>query len=654
MSGKARNSFKGSFRILDIIIILIFLAIAAFSINLFRLDLTRTINLQNVKPVGTVIIKKNIVQRRHSSRLLWDRLSNDSPVYIGDVIRIANISAATLNIEENSIDLDENTMVRITRAADGESLQINLRGGTLSLAAGSGKGVVIDFNGKQVQTAPGTVISAASGADGQVSLQVNRGSAQFIGEGAGREIGTGMAVTMDANGNELRQRKAVVTTPFPNARYLKNRAEPSVVRFSWSRINLDPSQSLRLEIGTDSNFSQVISTQNDLNNQAQVLLDSGVWYWRLSFEDTVLASSSLTIADGSGLELESPASNRPISYYDELPDINFQWKGVEEAVSYTVEISDTPDFTSVRRVNSSATSLRQSGFSEGMWYWRVRPVFPSVYAGTASYSSPSSFRIEKSDVPLDEISLAQLLESLSSDEAPPDDTTQISAEVVVPAVNLLSPADGNSIAGLTALRTPTVFQWDTEAEITSSRFVISSNSNPLQGRSVVTRLNPGRTIRVDSLQAGTWYWTVEIQTADGASASQPRRLVVQAIPPLPAPGGMSPERNRSFNDDYLKTNISINFRWNAVQGANAYIFTLYRQTSSGRRQIDQSTVNSANYTFSNLSQLERGTFVWQVEAVNRRNGVIEQRGRVGESVFALNFQSPLPVQIEDTGILYGN
>jgi len=651
MSGKAHKSFKGSFGILDIVIILAFLAVAAFSVYLFMLDLMRTVNLQNVKPAGTVIIKKNIVQRRHSNRLLWDRLANDSPVYIGDVIRIADISAATLNIEENSVDLDENTMVRITRAADGESLQLNLRGGTLSLAAGSGRGVVIDINGKQVQTAPGAIISAASGADGRVSLQVNRGSARFITEGAGREIVSGQAVTMDANGNELPQRMVVVVSPSRNARYLKETVEPFAVNFSWNRINLDSSWALRLDIGMDRNFNQIFRTVNDLNNQAQVLLDSGLWFWRLSFENTVLSSGSFTIMDSS-LELQSPALNSLFPYYDEPPVINFQWKRAEEAVSYTIEISDTPDFAQVKfRAESSAAFLRQPGLGEGSWYWRVRPVFPSVYAGTASYSRPSSFRIEKSETP---VSHEQLFDSPPDDEVPPDDEPQISVEAVIPTVNLLSPANGSSIAGLTALRDPTTFQWDTEAVITRSRFIISSNPNPLQGRPAVERSNPGRTIRIDSLGAGTWYWTVEVRTADGLTLNAPpRRLVVQAIPTLPAPGGMSPQRNRVFDYDYLKSNRNINFRWNAVQGANAYIFTLYQQTTSGRRII-QSTVNGTAYTLSNLSQLDRGTFVWQVEAVNRRGSTVEQRGRAGESVFVIDFQLPLPVQIEDTGTLYGN
>jgi len=651
-------SIKNNFRILDLFIIVIFLLIAAFSLNLFWLDLMQTVNLQNVEPVGTVVVRKNTVQRRHSNRVLWDRLSYESPVYLGDLIRVAEISAATLNVEDNGIDLEENTLVRITRSSDGESLQLNLREGTLSLVTGSSGGVIVDINGKQVQTASGTVLSAASGANGRVSVQVNSGSARFVGEGAGREITSGMAVAMDAAGNEILQRAAVVTAPSPNERYVKSTSEPFAVNFSWNRINLDPSQTLRLEIGMDRNFSQIFRIVENLDNRAQVLLDSGLWFWRLSFENTVLASGNLTIANGAGVELYSPAANSLFRYSNELPVINFQWEGADDAVSYIIEISNSPDFAPIRyRLNSSAPSLSRSGFEEGQWYWRVMPVFPPVYKGAAVYSSPASFRIEKSDAPLAETSLAQWFESLFAGGLPPAVTQQpAAAGADLSLVNLISPADGAGIPGLTALRGQAAFQWETSVEIRSSRLIISSNPDPLQGRPAVTIQNPGRTARVDRLGAGTWYWTVEIQTADGltVSALPPRRVVVQPIPLLPPPGGMSPERNAVLGYDYFASNSGITFRWNAVQGANAYNFTLYQQTPAGRSRIARSTVNAASFTLTDLSQLDRGTFVWQVEAVNMRGGAVEQNGTAGESVFVIDFPLPRPVQIEDTGILYGN
>jgi hypothetical protein len=40
--------------------------------------------------------------------------------------------------------------------------------------------------------------------------------------------------------------------------------------------------------------------------------------------------------------------------------------------------------------------------------------------------------------------------------------------------------------------------------------------------------------------------------------------------------------------------------------------------------------------------------------LNIRGSNIEQRGNIGESIFTIDVPSLSPVQVEDTGILYGN
>jgi hypothetical protein len=106
----------------------------------------------------------------------------------------------------------------------------------------------------------------------------------------------------------------------------------------------------------------------------------------------------------------------------------------------------------------------------------------------------------------------------------------------------------------------------------------------------------------------------------------------------------------------LQSEQSITFRWSAVPGANAYIFALYQQTSSGRRQIiRRSPENRTGFTLNDLTILDRGTFIWQVEAVSRSpNGAIERRGRPGENTFTIDIPLPGPVEVDEMGILYGS
>jgi hypothetical protein len=97
------------------------------------------------------------------------------------------------------------------------------------------------------------------------------------------------------------------------------------------------------------------------------------------------------------------------------------------------------------------------------------------------------------------------------------------------------------------------------------------------------------------------------------------------------------------------------FTWSAVQGANAYIFTLYEITDNGRRIIISSPPeNRTNWPLENVATLGRGNFVWQVEAVNRNSaGTIEQRGTIGENSLTIDIPRPGQIQMDDPGILYG-
>ena len=649
MSGKAKGS--GGFRFADIFVVIFFLSIMSLSLNLFRQDLMQTVNLRNVEPAGIVTFKKNTVQRRLSNRVLWDRLASESPVYVGDLIRVADISAATLLIEDNNIELYENTLIRITRAPDGDGLQIILSEGSLSLTAGpNSRRIILDLNGSFIQTGPGAVLNVTSSENG-VSVQVSGGTALFTTGGRSREISSGSAVFLDRNGLERAEKTAVVFSPAPNARYVNNSRNPLPVGFLWNRVNLDSEELLRLEIAADRDFNRILHVYENLGIYAQTSLEAGLWYWRLCLKNAVLSEGRLTVADGAGPELQSPAASSVFRYTDEPPVLNFQWTQVGEASSYILEVSYSPDFLIpwTRRQGETAF-YTDSSLGPGIWYWRVMAVFPDGFNGVSSFSPAAFFRIERGDTEPFIRGSGGLREWLAM-EIPP--------EIIPPQppeLFLTAPEQRTVLEGLAALRQQVVFQWECEAEVISSRFVLSKEADPLQGQPRIEIQNPGRVIRVDRLEEGTWYWNVEARTADGftVSAAQPGLLQVLPVPLLPAPRNMQPARGYRFGLSELQSRRSIVFSWQAVQGANAYIFSLYQQTSGGRRLIIRTNPQTVtSYTLNNLRVLDRGTFVWQAEAINRRGNVIEQRGNVGENTFILDFPPPGPVLVEDTGILYG-
>ena len=604
---------KNNLRFRDIVIVILCLLISVCSVNLFRNDLYQTIRLQNVQPVGTITIKNNTVQRRIADRVLWDRLRVTSPVYLGDVIRVAELSEATLNIEDQQIDIGENTLIRIQLSPDGSgALQIELTEGNLVYSnlgvtggADSG-GFRLNLMNHIIETGAGTVFAASAGKDG-MALRVIEGKAVIIEDGTSREIAAGTMIALNGEGIEQRTPAVVVTWPRPNARYVKSAPEALPVRFAWNRINLQPQDTLRLEVAADRNFSRDVRALENLDSAAEVSLEAGIWNWRLLYENTVLSGGRINVVEALDINLLSPARGSVIRYSGDQPSLRIQWPQIEEASHYVIEIASTPDFANPQiQRQVDAPFFVDSSLTEGTWYWRVKPVFSAAYEGSAPFSNVSFFRIEQTaaggqTVTMLEGEQLRELERSVGNEPPP--------EPVIALVETPPPPPP-----------------------------------PRRAPPPAPRPTPAATPPAPAPQR---------------EAAPP---VIETPPPtsppaeglLPPPMNMQPVNGYVIGIEELKTRRNIVFRWSAVPEANAYIFILYEQAANGRREINRVTVTNPTWTLEDINVLERGNFVWQVEAVNRNSdGAVVRRGTTAENAFAMDIPAPLPVQIDDPGILYG-
>jgi hypothetical protein len=126
-------------------------------------------------------------------------------------------------------------------------------------------------------------------------------------------------------------------------------------------------------------------------------------------------------------------------------------------------------------------------------------------------------------------------------------------------------------------------------------------------------------------------------------------------PPLPSAAGRQPENNYVIDPEMLRESRTIVFTWDPVEGADTYIFTLLGENDSGIRQsIVVVEGSERSYTLEDLSLLDQGRFIWQVEAVSRgTNGTIERRGIPGENRFTVDIPQPDTPRGKEPGILYG-
>jgi hypothetical protein len=97
----------------------------------------------------------------------------------------------------------------------------------------------------------------------------------------------------------------------------------------------------------------------------------------------------------------------------------------------------------------------------------------------------------------------------------------------------------------------------------------------------------------------------------------------------------------------------LEFSWQEVPGANSYNFTLLAETPRGLRPILSVEGSQNSYAIEDIRLLERGSFVWRVEAQSRAGGRVERRGAAAESRFTVDVPAPGNPRVRDPGVLYG-
>jgi hypothetical protein len=518
-------------RLADVLVAVLCLAGTAGCLWLFRQDLYRTLSRLNVKPVGTVVLKRRIVQRRFENRLLWDHLQKTAVVYSGDFIRTGEHSGAAITLTGNDAvtELGENTIVQIGLVKGTGENRIELFGGNVSLSAGSGE-TVLAAGKNTLVLAAGAAVNAASGGDG-FAFRVDEGAAVFTGS-------EGTAETFRAGEGSGPEELPGGDGPAGNA---------------------------------DSAYGGIPEGPGP----------------------AVPGFTGVETASMGRPRLIVPADGETFPYSD-LREISFRWAADDDIGLYILEMADNPAMENAAvKMRVSGKRIAVSRPEEGRWYWRVTPVYAGSAAATASFSVGEA-------------------------------AGQPAAET--------EPSSDPGAAGQPAAQ---------NAEQTAVERAAGRSAGTQPAPQPVAAEQPLVTTRPVTTQP------VDVQPA---VVEQP--AVPQA--PLPPPGGGRPENGSVLGPAWLRTNRRIIFTWNPVPAAAGYVFSLYRETDDGRQHIDTVEVRTPNYTFTQFSLLERGGFVWTVQALRKANDGTVEPGETAENRFIVDIPELRRYELPETGSLYGN
>ena len=492
-SGDAPVKKNKSSRI-DILLYIFCVAGILISLNLFRLDLFKTLTRQAEEPIGTITFKYKAAQRRFEDRVLWDRLQKESPVYNGDFIRTAELSEATVTFEGGRavVNLPENSLIQLHDDSGG--IRVDINEGEID-AMSEDSAMVLAAGNNLVTVETGAVVKAGQ-EGGDFTLRVMEGAASFSGPGGTGNVSAGEALALNETGAQI-LREATALSPRPRARFLNPKPGKLAVLFRWNRDNLPPEMTVRLEIAEDSAFARIVLSEDFAGNAASAAaaeLEPGSYFWRVSPVDGEGAGFSSNTLSFKILFVPAPALITPVEGYRyqfrvRKPFVRFQWMETEEADSYIIEAADNSAMANpVLSQEVRGTSFYFSGLGPGTWHWRVRPVFPAFYEGTAAEGLPASFSIAR-----------------SGDLNPP---------------KLRSPQD-RGVVDVADGQKEVYFSWQAEAEAVSYRIRVSANqdlSSPLIDETVRDNFYARRSGE-NALAPGQYYWAVLQTDMEGNDSS---------------------------------------------------------------------------------------------------------------------------------------
>jgi hypothetical protein len=575
---------------------------AAAAFWFFWRDLNGTLTKLDEKPVAMVVVKDKVVQRHFSDRLVWDQLRTDSPVYQGDVIRTADLSGVMMIfINDDSVSMGENTMIQLFYGEQG--LEVNISSGSVTAQSGGGQDLVLISGENRVEVAPGGAVTANTAAGGVFALQVMEGRVMLASGGTREMVRAGDVFAVSASGEVRAAPRVVLLEPSDGAAVVLGSGDfPLEQNFRWNPVNLDPEETVRLEIAHDRRFTQIAGSVDARGTDREVFrLPAGTYWWR-AYPVSESGAEQFAAVNRFVLEPEEIAASGELAALDNeaQQSIAGESERAETAARPETENAETSVLSETEHAEASARPEAALAEPEAA---------PILNGGAAPESSGGG-------------------------EAPPRITSPV----------VLSQAAGNFVEGG---RTAPALRWTSQSPIDRLRVIIWRED---EGRPTLGLLEAGASsgweVILPGLAAGNYRWTVEGRTLEGddISAVGSSEFRVAPIPPLSAPGNLRPVRNTRIGRAEILNSRSLTLSWNAVSGANAYVVTI--RTADQELFVQTPPQRALRYVIPDVIALGAGTVNWQVEALSLSdNNTVRRLGPPAQSSFVTTVRAPQSTEL---------
>lgn len=271
------------------------------------------------------------------------------------------------------------------------------------------------------------------------------------------------------------------------------------------------------------------------------------------------------------LDLTQIASRSPSS----VPPEKVSWAPAANAASYRLELARTPEFKSVKMIETKSRSLTWEQLAPGAWYIRGRALSKEGQAGPLSEATKLSIMAARP--------VLEPFTRLSK--------TSNSAEETAPSVEAKA-------------------RWTNVPSARAYLLQISDKSTFEEPRQLLTR-EPASAIKID--QPGTYFIRVQGVDEDGTPLSQfseAEKLEYQFIHPLHPPELLEPENKSEIFLQSIEQPM-LWLEWKGVQEASSYQIEISLDPNFSR-VIFRTEDSKTRVLLQN--RIPRGLFYWRVRA----------------------------------------
>lgn len=507
------------------------LSFAAFSAALY-LDINAEQSAEGREPVGTLIVKRRVAQRRFGDRVVWAPIDREEPVYSLDAIRTEAGSEAVIRLNDRTeLFLAENTLIVLDFSSGSGAVEF-LEGSIIARRTEGASRLALRADGVELSLAAGT--ADLSRADGRALVMgVSEGSAT-VRVGGGTPAAAGPVLMIVDGQATAPPPSPLPLSPAPGSLEFGSGEEVGV-RFSWDPAGLSGPFTIEASRSRDFIAREALDTDAA---EAELSLGGGTWYWRVrDASGTASRTVGFRIVADRMPALLAPEPGALISYRGGASAVGLSWLPSDEATGYDYELASDAAFSAPAgggMAGAAGVSLR--GLPDGAYYWRVRARYDFGGGAVGAWSEPRSFSIARGVEP-----------------TPP--------RLVSPAEGaaFVVPRGGGAVGSL--------FAWEPAPGASRSELAIWPRG--AERGSEPSWSGPGSFVRLDFAAApGEYLWSVRGVEADGSVSawSEPRSVNLN---PREAPEPASPADGHTIESDGA---VELSFLWRGAPDARVAIF----------------------------------------------------------------------------------